>query len=379
MLARATAAEGGYDSVAELILGWRAAVGRPEGVLSPVGSSERRAADEARRRDARRLVQETAAAANPYVGLRAFGEADAARFFGRGALVDALADIVGRRSLVTVVGASGSGKSSLVAAGLGPRLRAAGRTVVTMVPGGDPVESLRTALGEVSTEAPPDDLAAALAAIAARDPLVVVVDQMEECWTRCRPDRRDEFLDLIALAATLDDVRVVTTIRADLFDRPLQHPTIGSLVGDGAFVVTPLSPAELADAVARPAARAGVSFDDGIAERLVIEAAGHAGSLPLLQFTLAELYSHRVDGHIGVDALEAVGGMAGAIGRRAEEIYASLDAVSPGRGPRAVRASGRASRGRARHTAEGPPGRAAGRGTGSDRRVRRRPPARHRP
>ena len=172
--------------------------GSPGGVLSPVGSSERRAADEARRRDARRLVQETAAAANPYVGLRAFGEADAARFFGRGALVDALADIVDRRSLVTIVGASGSGKSSLVAAGLGPRLRAAGRTVVTMVPGGDPVESLRTALGEVSTEAPPDDLAAALAAIAGRDPLVVVVDQLEECWTRCRPDRRDEFLDLVA-------------------------------------------------------------------------------------------------------------------------------------------------------------------------------------
>ena len=168
-------------------------------------------------------------------------------------------------------------------------------------------------------------MAAALTAVAGRDPLVVVVDQLEECWTRCRPDRRDEFLDLVALAATLDDVRVVTTIRADLFDRPLQHPTIGSLVGDGAFVVTPPSPAELADAVARPAARAGVKFDDGIAERLVVEAAGHAGSLPLLQFTLAELYSRRVDGRIGADALEAVGGMAGAIGRRAEEIYTSLD------------------------------------------------------
>ncbi len=326
VLARATKVDGGYCSVAELVLGWRAAVGRPEGVLSPIESSERRAADEARRRDARRLSEETTAASNPYLGLRAFDEADTVRFFGRTAMIDALIQLLATQPMATVVGASGCGKSSLVRAGLVPQLRAAGHTVVTMVPGAAPVAVLRTVLTEVSTDATTTDVIATMAAIAEHSPLVLVIDQLEECWTRCEPERRDEFLDLLTAATAIDAVRVVTTIRADLFDRPLQHPTIGPLVGSGAFVVTPMSPVELRDAVALPAARAGVSFDDRLVAHLVSEAVVQTGSLPLLQFTLAELYSRRVDGHIGDGTLDAVGGMAGAIGRRAEEIFTSLDA-----------------------------------------------------
>jgi DNA-binding SARP family transcriptional activator/WD40 repeat protein len=327
VLARASGGDGGYTSVAELVLGWRAAVGRPDGVLSPVGSSPRRAIADARRAAARHLVERTTAAANPYVGLRSFGEADASRFFGRASMVESLREVVGRHSLVAVVGASGSGKSSLVLAGLVPRMRVDGFTVVTMVPGDDPVGNLRAALAEVATVDLGSDTSVAMAAIASRGPLLIVVDQLEECWTRGDPARSDDFLRLLTGIAALDGARVVTTIRADLFDRPLQHALIGSLIGDGTFAVTPMSRSELGEAIVRPAARAGVSFAEDVVERLVGEAMTHAGSLPLLQFTLAEMYGRRTeDGGVDAAALEAVGGMAGSIGLRAEDVYTAMDA-----------------------------------------------------
>ena len=121
------------------------------------------------------------------------------------------------------------------------------------------------------------------------------------------------------------DVRFVTTVRADLLDRPLEHPTIGALVGAGSYVLAPLSPAEVEEAIVQPAARVGVTFDDGVVADLVAEAVSYPGSLPLLQFTLTELYDRRRDAIISRQALEGIGGMAGAIGRRAEEVFDGLD------------------------------------------------------
>ena len=92
----------------------------------------------------------------------------------------------------------------------------------------------------------------------------------------------------------------------------------------GSYALAPLTPAELAEAIVEPAARVGVGVDAGVVADLVSEAAAQPGSLPLLQFTLAELYDRRVDGMIGRDALDALGGMAGAVGRRAERLYRRL-------------------------------------------------------
>ncbi len=157
--------------------------------------------------------------------------------------------------------------------------------------------------------------------------VVLVVDQFEECWTRAPADRRDRFLGVVA--TSIDerslDVRVVATVRADLLDRPLEHPVIGQRVGAGSYVLSPLSPAELDEAIVQPAARVGVTFEDGVVADLVAEAVTYPGSLPLLQFTLTELYERRVDAVISRQVLDGVGGMAGAIGRRAEEVYAGLD------------------------------------------------------
>ncbi len=332
VLTKATAPERGHASVADLLLAWRAAVGQSAGVPRPVASDERLAADSARRLAARQLVQATAAGVNPYKGLQAFDQADAGTFFGRSEVVEALVELVADRPFVTVVGASGSGKSSVVRAGLIPRLRRDGYTVATMTPGDAPVEALCEALREVSVEPQASGDPMIVVGNVARhtERLAVVIDQFEECWTRGTAERRDEFLTAIARVTDGEpaNVRVVATVRADMFDRPLQHPLLGHQSGDGAFVLSPLSPAQLDDAVVLPAARAGVTFDEGVVAHLVAEAAAQPGSLPMLQFTLTELYDRRVDATIGADALAALGGMSGTIGRRAEAVYESVGAAA---------------------------------------------------
>jgi len=331
VLTRGAIANGGFTSVAELLLAWRAATGQPDGAPSPITSSERRAVDAARRVAALQMTLSARAGVNPYRGLRPFEEGDDTAFHGREGVVDELFDRLACSPLVTVVGASGSGKSSVVRAGLGPRLRQAGAVVVTMVPGEVPLGALRDAISEVATADDDAESTTCLQVIrqASRrlGRLVVVVDQFEECWTRAGVDEREAFLDV--LAASIDDgsidVRFVATMRADLLDRPLEHPRLGQRIGSGAFVLPPLSPAELESAIVLPAAAAGVSFDPGVVADLIAESITQPGSLPLLQFTLTELYDRRLDGVIGRAALETIGGMAGAIARKAEEIYVSLD------------------------------------------------------
>ena len=331
VLARASDSGGGYASVAEFVLGWRAATGRPAGEPTPVTSNERLGFDSARRIAARQLVLSETAGVNPYRGLRPFDEADALRFRGRTRVVDDLMMMFESSRFVTVVGASGSGKSSVVRAGMVPRLRELGWVVVTMMPGEDPLRALQESLSEVATVRDASDSDASSPALAdvagALGGMVVVIDQFEECWTRASDERREAFLDEIA--RTLDDgsidVRFVVSVRADLFDRPLGHPKLGQYVGAGSAVLAPLAPAELEEAIVLPAAQVGVSFDDGVVADLIAEAAMYSGSLPLLQFTLTELYDRRVDGMIARSALDALGGMAGAIGRRAEDVYLELD------------------------------------------------------
>ena len=331
VLARAAARDDGYASVAEFVLAWRAMIGRPDGSLSPINSDEFRRIDSARRLAADRLTRQVAAGTNPYKGLRPFDEADATEFFGRTTAVNDLLDLVARCPLVAVVGASGSGKSSLVRAGLAPALRTAGWAVVVVTPGDDPISAFDDALLEVSVGREADlDLVERCRSIAARIPLQIVFDQFEECWTLATEQERDQLLlTLVDLAeAEPTDLRIVLTIPADSFDLPLQHPALGHLISAGCSILTPMSPAELDEAIVLPAARAGVTFDEAVVTTLIDATAAQPGSLPMLQFTLRELYDRRVDARIGRTQLEAVGGMSGVIARRAEEIHEELDPES---------------------------------------------------
>ncbi len=331
VLARATSADDGYATVAEFLLGWRAATGRSDGQPSPISSSERHAADSARRHAVHAMHLAVTAGINPYRGLRSFDEEDAARFHGRSMATDELVDLVSTSSFVTVIGSSGSGKSSLVRAGLVPRLRSLGHAVVTLVPGDDPLSALNEALSDVTTLADvetsgePHDAMASVARRAGK--LTIVVDQFEECWTRADEVAREAFLDVVERAIADESVGVgfVSTVRADLSDRPLEHPSLGHRISAGAYVLAALSPSELDEVIVSPAVDVGVGFEDGVVADLIAEAVTQPGSLPLLQFTLTELYDRRVDGMISHEALDAIGGIAGAIGRRADEVFLELD------------------------------------------------------
>ena len=295
---------------------------------------------------------------NPYKGLRPFAEADARDFCGRTALTDELVAVVDESRFVMVVGPSGSGKSSLVQAGLVPRLRATGSRVATMTPGEHPAASLRTALSAVAVRPPPaDSPAAALGAVGgeASSQLVLVVDQMEEAWTLAvDDDEREQFLSM--LASPPPHVRVVATLRADFFDRPLSHPLLGPVVAKISFGVTPMTVAELTAAVAEPAAAEGVSFEPALEAEIVADMAMHPASLPLLQFALSELFEHRVGDSIPLAAAHKMGGIDGAIVARAEALFADLDPgqqqgahrlftrlVTPGEGGKDVRRRARRS------------------------------------
>ncbi|MGI9643811.1 MAG: hypothetical protein ACR2O6_00710 [Ilumatobacteraceae bacterium] len=274
--------------------------------------------------------------------MAAFDEADAADFFGREHLVEQLSKRVARSRFVAVVGPSGSGKSSAVRAGLAPRMRAGGALVVSMTPGRHPMEELTQALLQVApvsqAEATRDALrdgaaglvdAAAVAVADADIELVVIVDQFEELFTVSDDQQREEFLQAVATAAGDDDgrVRIVATVRADFYDRPLSHRVISDLVQQHTIAVTPLTAAELERAITGPAERAGVTVEPGLVAALIADSAGSPASLPLVQYVLTDLYDHRSSDVLEIASYHRRGGLSGAVARRADELYEQCDPV----------------------------------------------------
>jgi WD40 repeat protein/DNA-binding SARP family transcriptional activator len=286
---------------------------------------------------------------NPYKGLRPFLEADAADFFGREDLVDRLVTRMTEGSegsrLLAVVGPSGSGKSSLVRAGLVPALRrgavpgSEGWFVAQMVPGGHPFAELEVALLRVAVNPPPPDLldqlerdqdgltrAAGWVLPNDRSELLLVIDQFEELFTLVDDeDTRARFLASVVAAATdpRSRVRVIITIRADFYDRPLLYRSLAELVRARTEVVVPLTPEELERAVTGPAERVAVAIAPGLVAQLVADVADQPGALPLLQYALTELFDRRQVSTLSPATYREIGGVTGALARRAEEVFAS--------------------------------------------------------
>jgi WD40 repeat protein/DNA-binding SARP family transcriptional activator len=278
---------------------------------------------------------------NPYKGLRAFGEADAADFYGRDALVGELVRALADHRLVAVVGPSGIGKSSVVKAGLVPSLRRGAVPgseewlVTDMFPGSSPYEELAAALLRVAVERP-DDLVEELARdelgirrvakriLPAESELLLVVDQFEELFTLTAEETRRHFLaGLTALAADpRSPVRVLVTLRADFFDQPLVYPEFGELLRAGMVAVTAPSEDELAEAIERPARRVGVRYEPGLVSQIVADVRDEPGALPLLQYALTELFDARASDTLTLEGYVATGGVVGALGHRAEDLYA---------------------------------------------------------
>jgi basic membrane lipoprotein Med (substrate-binding protein (PBP1-ABC) superfamily)/DNA-binding SARP family transcriptional activator len=277
---------------------------------------------------------------NPFKGLRAFTEADAADFFGRRELVGELCDVLaGGARLVVLVGPSGSGKSSLAAAGLLPALRAGAVDgseqwrISVMVPGADPSREWQVALATASRRSPPSapvEAAAPATAAATTDPILVLIDQFEELFTVA--DERAAAGFLVALTDALREgagrVRVVVTLRGDFYDRPLLHPAFAQLFAANVVNVLPLDVGALEEAVTGPARQAGVEVEPALLAELLADSVGQPGALPLFQYALTELFEHRDGGAITLRCYRELGGVHGALSRRAERTYADL---APGR------------------------------------------------
>jgi serine/threonine protein kinase/DNA-binding SARP family transcriptional activator len=282
---------------------------------------------------------------NPYKGLRAFGETDAADFYGRDAVVEQVLDSLKSRPLTAAVGPSGIGKSSVVRAGVLPAVRSGalgGDTsylVADMFPGSFPFEELEASLLRVAVDRP-EGLLADLEAddrgllrvskqILPDDDstLLLVIDQFEELFSLVTSeDVRTRFLEsLVAVAADeRSRVRVLVTMRADFFDRPLRYPEFGALLEHGLVTVAMPSDDNLALAVSRPARDAGLELEPGLVPTIVRDVSRQPGGLPLLQYALTDLFDRRQGRDITMEAYDSMGGVLGALARRAEEIQAEL-------------------------------------------------------
>jgi WD40 repeat protein len=287
---------------------------------------------------------------NPYKGLRAFEEADARDFFGREALVQQLvvrlAEEGESHRFLAVVGPSGSGKSSVVKAGLIPALRLGALPgshrwfYARMTPGARPFEELGTTLLGVTfgesgglipqLQANERGLFDVTRQILPEDEtdLVLVIDQFEELFTLVDNEaERNRFLTALFLAVTQPGsrLRVIITLRADFYDRPLLYAGFGQLVRERTEVVLPLSPSELQQAIVRPAERADLELEPGLVTEIVADVVAQAGTLPLLQYALTELFERRKDHQLTLMAYHESGGVLGALARRAEESFTDMD------------------------------------------------------
>jgi WD40 repeat protein len=254
----------------------------------------------------------------PYRGLEPFREQDAQFFFGRQQVVQEMIDKLreGAR-LVGLAGASGSGKTSLVQAGLFPILRSGA------VPGSDfwPLATL-----SLGTD-PLMELAATLGPLlAAGSPFLLFIDQFEVLFSVCSPEERRAFLARLLPGLEKKDspLRAVIAIREDFLGACLEEPRLARFLESHLITVRPLPREELRKAIEEPAQRAGIAFEAGLVERILDDVGDVPGALPLLQALLDRLWRRQQRGFLTASAYDQMGGVRGVIAYQAEEVYARL-------------------------------------------------------
>jgi WD40 repeat protein len=305
----------------------------------------------------------------PYLGLYHFGPKDSAVFFGRDAVVETLHRAIQRRAVLPLLGDSGSGKSSVVFAGLVPRLEREGHwRCSTFRPGADPFHALARAL--VPLYAPSLDeteqmvharklaeelqkkdglsLANVLAQVshnAPQDKLLLIAEQFEELYSLC-PDEglRQAFLDALIEgfspacingsatdgSAPRPAARLLLTMRLDFLGSALAYRPFAEFFqqegeGKGDVKLGPMNDKELREAIERPAADQSVFFESRLVERILRDVAAEPGHLPLLEFALTELWSLREGALLTHAAYTAIGGVEGALARHADGCLAALE------------------------------------------------------
>jgi WD40 repeat protein len=269
----------------------------------------------------------------PFKGLASFEPVDAEYYFGRERLVaELVAHLVGT-GFLAIVGPSGSGKSSVLRAGLLPALAGGvlpgseGWRRLLLRPGERPMEELRRVLVSGAR----DPLAEALDALPGDGRLLLAVDQLEELFTACRSDaERSAFADTLARAAADPNGRavVVVALRADFYGRFAAYPGLAGLLGANNVLVGPMQAAELRRVVELPSGRVGLRVDPELADVLVADVDGEPGALPLLSTALLELWQKREGNALTLAGYRESGGVHGAVARLAEGTY---DRIPDGR------------------------------------------------
>jgi WD40 repeat protein/class 3 adenylate cyclase len=293
----------------------------------------------------------------PYRGLSAFQEADAQFYFGRETFVDALERSIHTKKLVAViVGSSGSGKSSVMLAGLLPRLRKAGGFQFAIFrPGSQPYYAMAGALlpllesnlSEIDYLVETRKLAeklvsgeVSLTQVAGRvlekttdaRQILLVVDQFEELYTLC-PDEKLQKSFIDELLATVQATRaqhavsvvILLTLRADFMGQALVHRPFADALQEASLLMGPMNRQELHTAIQKPAEMQGAAFEPGLVERILDDVGEKPGNLPLLEFTLTQLWVHQTDGWLTHNDYEAMGCVEGALASYADQVYADLD------------------------------------------------------
>lgn len=261
-----------------------------------------------------RLIRE--AQVCPFKGLAPFESEDAERFFGRERLVDELLARLDESPLLLLTGPSGTGKSSLLRAGLLPPLE--GRKIVIR-PGMRPAAELARAVGA--------DLAEALDRLPPGERVVIAVDQLEEVFAAgVDEDERAAFFATLVEAGWDPGRRalILLALRGDFADRLALYPELSDLVAPNQASVGPMSASELRRAIEGPADRAGLEVEPALVDALVHDVVGEPGGLPLLSAALVDLWRERRDSSLTLEAYEESGGIQGAVARHAEAALNSL-------------------------------------------------------
>ncbi|HSL46822.1 MAG TPA: BTAD domain-containing putative transcriptional regulator [Anaerolineales bacterium] len=296
----------------------------------------------------------------PFKGLQFFDEQDASLFFGRELLTARLVDrLRSTQFLSVIVGASGSGKSSLVRAGLVPALRRGaplsdgttppdGSTnwqIYVITPTAHPLEALAaeltrnsesvtaaaTLLDDLTQE--PRSLALFLSRQHPEDFTLLVVDQFEELFTLCRDEfEREAFIDnlLTAMDPNAGCMSLVVTLRADFYAYLSQYPELRDLVAKHQEYIGPMTPEELRRAIEEPARRGHWEFEPGLVDLILRDVGDEPGALPLLSHALLETWKRRAGHTLTLKGYADAGGVHGAISYSAESVYQNLSAEEQG-------------------------------------------------
>ena len=287
---------------------------------------------------------------SPYRGLEGFDEAHASMFFGREAMTQHLVETLRPKRFLAVLGPSGSGKSSLVRAGLLPTLRAGGLpgsqdwVYLLFTPGVHPLHELALALARPepsvdvlanirrvlsSLDADERTLHLQVRLALASQPndtrYCLVVDQFEEVFTLCHErSERVQFIENLRYAATITDGRTVIllTMRLDFMPQAAQYTELADILSSHQFLVGPMDEGDLRRATEEPARLVGVPFEEGLVDTILHDVGREPGMLPLLEHALLQVWERRTaDQEMTLQAYRESGGVQGALAQRAEAVF----------------------------------------------------------